>query len=93
MTDTVSSVKKIAARHRVNLNDFPVEKLQEYLEVEGFPKARTLNKSFKEVLEKLEMAPDYYERLKMMELKAQAHWRSRPRKSLYKDNKAKVNIQ
>lgn len=83
MADTLSSIKKIASRNRVNTSNFPPEKLREYLEVEGYPKAGSLNRSFKTVLEKLEMAPDYYERLKMMELKAQAHWRARPRKELY----------
>lgn len=80
----MQELKKQAAKLNLDLDSHPVEKLDEYMKAEGHPKAGSTAKVLKRVVSKLEIAPDYYERLKMMELKAAAHWRARQRKPLYK---------
>lgn len=80
----MQELKKQANKFNLNLDSHPIEKLDEYMKMEGHPKSGSTAKVLKRVVSKLEIAPDYYERLKMMELKAAAHWRSRPGKPLYK---------
>ena len=79
----MQELKKQAKKMNINLDSHPLRKLLSYMEKEGHPKAGSTAKVLKRVVDKLEIAPDYYERLAMMELKAAAHWRARPRKPLY----------
>lgn len=87
-----TELKKQAEKAKINLDVLPLEQLEKYLRKEGYPKAGSVPKVFKEVLKKLRLAPDYYERLEQMELKAAAFWRCRPPKPIFAVDK-KVEIE
>jgi hypothetical protein len=88
----LQDIEKLANIFNVNITNYPLKVLQEGFNIE-WEHAKTVNGDqeivFKIVLDHLKEIPDYYDRLIMLEQKANKFWNKKSKPILFNNKKNK----